>query len=51
MNTQPALRYLTPLAVLAIPFMAMAAEHETRVIQTNAAGDSVHIIDPATNRG
>lgn len=50
MNTQRALRYLTPAAVLAITFMAMAAEHEARVIQTNAAGDSVHIIDPATNR-
>lgn len=30
--------------------MAMAAEHEARVIQTNSAGDSVHVIDPATNR-
>jgi YVTN family beta-propeller protein len=52
MNTQRAFRYLTPLAslVLAAPFMAMAAEHHVRVIQTNAAGDSVHVIDPATNR-
>ena len=50
MNTQRAGRYLTSLAVLAIPFLAMAAEHEVRVIQTNAAGDNVHIIDPATNR-
>jgi YVTN family beta-propeller protein len=53
MNTQRAFRYLTPLAslVMVAPFMAMAAEHEeARVIQTNSAGDSVHVIDPATNR-
>jgi YVTN family beta-propeller protein len=52
MKAQRAFRYLTPLAslVLVAPFMAMAAEHEVRVIQTNAAGDSVHVIDPATNR-
>ena len=52
MNTHRALRYLTQLAslVLAAPFMAMAADHEARVIQTNSAGDSVHIIDPGTNR-
>ena len=53
MNTQRAFRYLTPLAslVMVATFMAMAAEHEeARVIQTNSAGDSVHVIDPATNR-
>src|SRR5271169_6364856 len=50
MNAQRALRYVMPLAVLAIPSLAVAAEHEVRVIQTNAAGDNVHIIDPATNR-
>jgi YVTN family beta-propeller protein len=52
MNTQRAFRYLTPLAslVMVAPFVAIAAEHEARVIQTNSAGDSVHVIDPATNR-
>jgi YVTN family beta-propeller protein len=52
MNTQRAFRYLTPLAslVMVTPFVAIAAEHEARVIQTNSAGDSVHVIDPATNR-
>src|SRR5579864_1290584 len=43
----------TPLRLLgillaALPFAAMAAS-KARVIQTNAAGDNVHVIDPATN--
>src|SRR5213076_372509 len=28
---------------------APAAQHTVRIIQTNSAGDSVHLIDPATN--
>jgi YVTN family beta-propeller protein len=40
---------LTVMAVAAQPFIALAAT-SARVIQTNAAGDNVHVIDPATNR-
>src|SRR6478752_167941 len=29
---------------------AMAAGNKVRIIQTNSAGDSVHVIDPATNK-
>jgi len=34
--------------LLALPLMVMAAE--VRIIQTNSAGDNVHLIDPATNK-
>ena len=41
--------------VLAIGAMTMctlslSAQSKVRIIQTNSAGDNVHIIDPATNR-
>ena len=35
-------------ALLALPLMVLAAE--VRIIQTNSAGDNVHLIDPATNK-
>jgi YVTN family beta-propeller protein len=38
-----------PLGVL-IAVMSLTAADEVRVIQTNSAGDNVHVIDPATNR-
>src|SRR5262245_4524498 len=41
------------LAVLAITFAATAsllAQSKVRIIQTNSAGDNVHLIDPATNK-
>lgn len=40
-------------AVLALPLWTVPSAAQTRtvrIIQTNAAGDNVHIIDPATNR-
>src|SRR5215510_16465658 len=42
-------RYLTGLAIvsLSVPLMA---QDQVRILQSNAAGDRVHIIDPATNR-
>ena len=42
---------LLPLAVLllAAPLMAYA-QGQVRILQSNAAGDRVHIIDPVTNR-
>src|SRR5262245_51696739 len=41
-------RCLTGLAIvfLAVPLMA---QNQVRILQSNAAGDRVHIIDPATN--
>src|SRR6266852_6819083 len=42
--TRPRLRYLGFL--LALPLAASTV----RIIQTNSAGDNVHIIDPATNK-
>ena len=33
-------------AALGIP---LTAQHKVRIIQTNSAGDNVHLIDPATN--
>ena len=43
-------RYLTLLAIvlLALPLQAGAAT--VRIVQTNAAGDNVHLIDPVTNK-
>jgi len=43
-------RYLTLLAIvlLALPLKAGAAT--VRIVQTNAAGDNVHLIDPITNK-
>ena len=42
---------LLPLAVLllAAPLTAHA-QSQVRILQSNAAGDRVHIIDPVTNR-
>ena len=37
------------ILILAVPFIALAGSH-ARVLQTNAAGDNVHVIDPATNQ-
>jgi len=40
--------YLT-LAVIVLCTLTLAAQKKVRIIQTNSAGDNVHIIDPATN--
>jgi YVTN family beta-propeller protein len=37
------------MLVLAVPFVILAASN-ARVIQTNSAGDNVHVIDPASNQ-
>jgi YVTN family beta-propeller protein len=42
-----------PLAILFLALLVaipMTAASNARVIQTNAAGDNVHVIDPATNK-
>ena len=36
-------------AVTALCTVSLVAQHKVRIIQTNSAGDNVHLIDPATN--
>src|SRR5947209_13057876 len=38
------------LAVLLVALPIAAAADTVRIVQTNAAGDNIHLIDPATNR-
>ena len=42
-------RCLRPLAILLLT-LPLAAQGQVRILQSNAAGDRVHIIDPATNK-
>src|SRR5512132_425867 len=37
-------------AILLCTMSARAADKKVRIIQTNSAGDNVHIIDPVTNK-
>lgn len=54
MNRTHLFRDVRPAAIflMAVPLLAMngLAASSERVIQTNAAGDNVHVIDPATNK-
>jgi len=43
-------RCLMPLAVLLLTVTLAAAQQQVRILQSNAAGDRVHIIDPVTNK-
>lgn len=46
-------RFFAPcVAVVAVVLCAasLAAQQKVRIIQTNSAGDNVHLIDPATNK-
>ena len=40
--------YLATLTILLLP-LTTAAQNTVRIVQTNSAGDNVHIIDPNTN--
>ena len=42
--------YLTALAAIILCSTSLTAQHKVRIIQTNSAGDNVHIIDPVTNK-
>ena len=46
--TQKSMAFLVAVTVLLLP-MTAAAQGTVRIVQTNSAGDNVHIIDPATN--
>ena len=48
-NRQPIRRCLMMLAGITLGTISLAAQGKVRIIQTNSAGDNVHIIDPATN--
>jgi YVTN family beta-propeller protein len=41
---------IMPIAVVPIAIMPLTASDTVRVIQTNSAGDNLHVIDAATNR-
>src|SRR5947207_11692011 len=43
-------RCLMMVAGIALGTICLAAQGKVRIIQTNSAGDNVHIIDPLTNR-
>ena len=48
-NRQPIRRCLIIVAGIALGTISLAAQNKVRIIQTNSAGDNVHIIDPVTN--
>ena len=43
-------RSLVALVAVALCTVALSAQKKVRIIQTNSAGDNVHLIDPATNK-
>ena len=43
-------RYLVVGAVAALSTIPLTAENKVRILQTNSAGDNVHIIDPTTTK-
>jgi len=50
MDTQRAFRCLSPLTIAALTAISLVGASKERVIQTNSAGDNVHVIDPSTNK-
>jgi YVTN family beta-propeller protein len=51
MTNRHAIRpWLAVFGVIVLCTVSVAAQNKVRIIQTNAAGDNVHIIDPATNK-
>jgi YVTN family beta-propeller protein len=42
--------FVVVLSVMMLGALPLSAQSKVRIIQTNSAGDNVHIIDPATNR-
>ncbi len=50
LNTYALHRCLAVAAVITLCTVPLTAQHKVRIIQTNSAGDNVHLIDPATNK-
>src|SRR5881296_590488 len=49
-TVQAVQRCLKPLAILLLTLPLTAAQDQIRILQSNAAGDRIHIIDPVTNK-
>src|SRR5262245_53519962 len=51
-NTHSVLRYMTVVVGILLCTVSLRAQgnKKVRIIQTNSAGDNVHVIDPATNK-
>ena len=49
-NTHATRPYLTILAAMVLCTTVISAQNKVRIIQTNSAGDNVHVIDPVTNK-
>src|SRR5437773_5383631 len=43
-------RSLTVFGAIVLLSVSLSAQKKVRIVQTNSAGDNVHIIDPATNK-
>jgi YVTN family beta-propeller protein len=51
MTTKYSIRlHLAVLAGIVLCATSLGAQNKVRIIQTNSAGDNVHVIDPATNK-
>jgi YVTN family beta-propeller protein len=50
MTTKRHVRLLAMAAITVLCTLPLAAQRKVRIIQTNSAGDNVHLIDPATNK-
>src|SRR5258708_30598363 len=44
------LTVLGGMVLFSVSFSSLAAPPKLRIIQTNSAGDNIHIIDPVTNK-
>jgi YVTN family beta-propeller protein len=49
-NTSAIRPCLTVFAGIVLCTISLSAQNKVRIIQTNAAGDNVHVIDPVTNK-
>lgn len=50
MNRRVVRGCLAVAAAAALCTVSLTAQHKVRIVQTNSAGDNVHLIDPATNK-
>ena len=49
-NIKVVSNYWKPVAILLFALPLTAASDQVRILQSNAAGDRIHILDPATNK-
>jgi len=48
--TRPRFRHVLFLSLVLLPLQATAVAEKVVIVQTNAAGDNIHLIDPTTNK-